>query len=335
MTAYTHKTLAAAGAAALVAACAWPAGQSARAEDPMTVAMTTWTGYGLLHLAEEKGFFDANGISVEIRTMQDKSATAAAMATGRIQGWATTVDTFIFYDVADIGARQVLAVDFSEGGEGIIADSETDSVADLKGKSVAAQEGSSTYFFMLNVLADHGLSLADIDHKDMKAGDAGAAFMAGRVDAAATWDPWLSKSEARDDAGVLVDTQDRPGLIVDTVAFSEEVLEKRGDDVEGFIAGYFDAYDYWKANPADANKIMAESLGVEMESFESSLSGLTFVSRAQNKAYFGLTENNTPTIQDTIATGADLYHDIGIIDSKPAADSIADASFLERYFAGE
>lgn len=308
--------------------------QPARAQDQLTVAMTTWTGYGLIHLADKKGFFADNGVSVNVRTMQDKSATAAAMATGRIDGWATTVDTFIFYDADRVGATQVLAVDFSEGGEGIITGSDVDSVQDLKGKSVAAQEGSSTYFFMLNVLNDHGLSLSDIEHKDMKAGDAGAAFMAGRVDAAATWDPWLSKAQSRDDARVLVDTEERPGLIVDTVAFRKTVLNERPDDVQAFIAGYFDAYDYWQANPDAANKVMAESLGIELDSFTSSLKGLTFVSRGQNKAYFGLADSET-TIQDTIETGANLYTDIGIIDQKPSVSAIVDRSVLKQHFAAQ
>jgi len=305
----------------------------AHADEPLSVAMTTWTGYGLIHLADKQGFFEDNGVDVNVRTMQDKAATASAMATGRLDGWATTVDTFIFYDVEKVGAEQVLAVDFSRGGEGIIANESIETVGDLAGSTVGADEGSSTYFFMLNVLADAGLNLEDIEHKNMKAGDAGAAFMAGHVDAAATWDPWLSRARDRDEAGVLIDTAERPGLIVDTVAFRTEVIEERPDDVQASVAGYFDAYDYWRANTDKANRIMAESLGVELNNFESSLNGLVFVSRGQNVDYFGI-GGGSAGIVETIEQGGEIYKTVGIIDRAPKAERVVNTRFLEQYFAG-
>lgn len=48
-------------------------------------------GYGLLHLAKAKGFFETYGVDVALT--QDKPSTAAAIATGRLDGWATTVDS--------------------------------------------------------------------------------------------------------------------------------------------------------------------------------------------------------------------------------------------------
>ncbi|WP_409349286.1 ABC transporter substrate-binding protein [Sinorhizobium meliloti] len=44
--------------------------------------MTTWVGYGLLHLAQQKGFFKDQGVDVSLMTVQDKPSTAAAIATG-------------------------------------------------------------------------------------------------------------------------------------------------------------------------------------------------------------------------------------------------------------
>lgn len=302
----------------------------ADSDDELSVAMTTWTGYGLIHLADQKGFFEDNGVSVDVRTMQDKAATASAMATGRLDGWATTVDTFVFYDAERVGAKQVLAVDFSRGGEGIIADESVESTEDLTGKTVAADEGSSTFFFMLNVLADAGLTLDDIDHQTMAAGDAGSAFMAGRVDAAATWDPWLSRAAERDDARVLIDTAERPGLIVDTVAFRDQVIEDRPDDVQAFVAGYFDAYDYWQENTDEANEVMADSLGIEMENFVSGLEGLVYVSRDQNAEYFGLSDDGDGIVE-TIEQGGRVYRDAGVIDRAPKASEVVDTSFLEAY----
>ncbi|SEJ89337.1 ABC transporter substrate-binding protein [Sinorhizobium meliloti] len=87
-----------------------------------------------------------------------------------LDGWATTVDTFIFYNAEKLDIKQVLAVDFSTGGEGIIAAGDIKTVADLKGRTLGAEEGSSTYFFMLNLLADSGVDVKDIKLQSMRAG---------------------------------------------------------------------------------------------------------------------------------------------------------------------
>jgi len=299
---------------------------SAAENKPLNVGMTTWVGYGLLHLAQQKGFFKQRGVDVSLTTVQDKPSTAAAIATGRLDGWATTVDTFIFYNAKKLNIKQVLAVDFSKGGEGIIATGDIRTISDLKGRTLGAEEGSSTYFFMLNLLADNGINVNDIKLQSMRAGDAGAAFAAGRLDAAATWDPWLSKAKERG-GHILVSSADKPGLIVDTVAFRSEVIETRPDDVKNFIKAYFEAYDYWKSSPKEANAIMAKALGIRDEEFASSLAGLEFVSREQNQDYIG-SSTSVGDIKSVTERGIGFYTQAGLLTEKFDAATVVDATPL-------
>ncbi|MCC8537306.1 aliphatic sulfonate ABC transporter substrate-binding protein [Xanthomonas codiaei] len=65
-------------------------------------------------------------------------------------------------------------------------------VADLKGKRVAFQKGSSAHNLLLRLLARSGLSMRDITPLYLSPANARAAFAAGQVDAWAIWDPWYS-----------------------------------------------------------------------------------------------------------------------------------------------
>src|SRR5690606_5056330 len=143
------------------------------------------------HLADEEGFFEDHDVDVELTRIENKDQTAAAFASGRINAWITTVDTFLYYDAEKIGAVQVMVSDVSTGADGVIATEDIATMADLAGKEVGVQVGSIGYFFLLNALAEAGLTEEDIVVKDMSAGDAGAAFVAGHLDAASTWEPWL------------------------------------------------------------------------------------------------------------------------------------------------
>ena len=107
-------------------------GGTAYAGEPIKLGMSTWLGYAPLYLAKEKGFFQKRGLDVEIVVIESPADRRAAFAADRIQGFATTVDTHVMTAAAEnpIPVKQVLALDDSYGGDGIVAD---DVVAALYG----------------------------------------------------------------------------------------------------------------------------------------------------------------------------------------------------------
>lgn len=78
-------------------------------------------------------------------------------------------------------------------------DSPIHSVADLKGKKVAATKGTDPYLFLLRALQVAKLQRSDIEHVALQHADGRAALEQGRVDAWAGLDPLMAASEL--DAG--------------------------------------------------------------------------------------------------------------------------------------
>src|SRR5438067_2029344 len=83
-------------------------------------------------------------------------------------------------------------------------------------QNLAVNQGSVTEWFLAQVLNDNGLSLSDVKEKNMKSCEAGAAFVASKVDVAVTWEPWLSKAKTRTDGHILVSSKQYPDLIMDS-----------------------------------------------------------------------------------------------------------------------
>lgn len=78
-------------------------------------------------------------------------------------------------------------------------------LADLKGKRVAIQKGSSSHgFFLLRLLDKAGLKWEDIQPQYLAPADARAAFERGAVDAWAIWDPYYAAAEKSGSAKVLL-----------------------------------------------------------------------------------------------------------------------------------
>ena len=85
----------------------------------------------------------------------------------------------------------------------VAKDSPLHGVADLKGRKVALQKGSSAHNLLLRALAREGLGFADIQPVYLAPSDARAAFESGSVDAWAIWDPFYSAVELEGRARLL------------------------------------------------------------------------------------------------------------------------------------
>lgn len=87
----------------------------------------------------------------------------------------------------------------------VAKNSPLNSVADLKGKKVAFQKGSSSHNLLLRALQREGLSFKDIQPVYLTPADARAAFQQGDVDAWAIWDPYYSAALQQGNVRVLAD----------------------------------------------------------------------------------------------------------------------------------
>lgn len=77
----------------------------------------------------------------------------------------------------------------------VLKDSPVQTVADLKGRKVALQKGSSAHFLLVRAVEKAGLAWADIQPVYLAPADARAAFERGSVDAWAIWDPFYAVTE--------------------------------------------------------------------------------------------------------------------------------------------
>jgi NitT/TauT family transport system substrate-binding protein len=301
---------------------------TAVAGENIKIAVSVWLGYAPLYLAKEKGFFQKRGLDVDVVVINSPVDRRAAFAADRIQGFATTVDTLVMTASAEtpIPVKQVLVLDASHGADGIVAKKDIKSIPDLKGKIVAGQMGGGASYFWLNyVLTQNGMKLSDLKMVDMRAPDAGAAFVAEKVDAAVTWEPWLHRAKATPHGHVLYASDKTPGIIVDSLGFKPEFLAKRGNDVKKIVAAWNEAIDYMNKNPQDADAIMAKFSNLTPDIFAIEKAGVIFYGGKENKEWFA----PGGKLHVTSQRAADVWYDLKLIKSKPKVADLIDGAFLE------
>lgn len=306
---------------------------AAGAAEPIKIGYPIWVGFGPIYLAHSKGFFKAQGVDVDLQVIDDTKVGMAALAAKRIEAYGATPNTVLLYAKADNPFTMVMTLDDSKGGDGIVANKDIKSVKELKGKKIAFLEGSIAQFYLAYLLKREGMTEKDITPVNMgSTGDAGAAFVAGRVDAAVVWEPWLSKGKSAPHGHVLIDSSKTPGLIIDTLAFRQDVVKNRPDDVRKVVRGIGQAVDFWRKNPKEAVEIMTKGLGgwlKEPKDFDEALSGATLYGIQENRAFMGTKAKPGPMFQ-TVQGAIDFWRQTGkLVWPEVKAADVIDPSFLE------
>jgi NitT/TauT family transport system substrate-binding protein len=291
------------------------------------LAFSTWNGYLALVVGVKEGFFKKHGADVSYSVIEDPVQRFNAFKAGRLDAIASTTDTFSRTNAKGIKSVMVLGVDASVGGDGIVSEKKIAKVEQLKGQRVGVSSGSVSQWFLAYVLDKHGLSLGDVKQVDMTAGDAGAAFAAGRIPVAATWQPWLSRAEKNPNGHVLVDTKTYPDIITDQVAFQPDFIKDHPDVVRGFIQGYDETIKFIKSDEAKAFADVADFLKQKPDEIKAIMVEVPLWSIAENKKFYGTASSPGP-VYDIFDQASKFWKAIGEIKTAADAKEAIDPSFV-------
>jgi NitT/TauT family transport system substrate-binding protein len=223
--------------------------QSAHSE-PLRIRYAVWPGYGPLFFAKEKGWFEKERIEIELIEMEEHTAAFAGLATGQVDAvLGAPPDAAAFSKPGEEPLACVLVTEESFGGDGVLATTDIRSIADLQGKSVAFLRGSLSQYYINVLLKEAGLTEADIEVVDLTAEDAVTALQLQEVDAAVTWQPWLTQDRAVEHVHLLTDNSQQPGLLVGCLITTASVFQDRKAEFQALARIWFEAVDDVEAHP--------------------------------------------------------------------------------------
>lgn len=298
-------------------------------DSSFTLSVNSWVGFAPFWLAQEKGFYEDEGVIVKIVTIDDTAQRKAAMIRGSIDGLGDTVDLLVLSRAQEVPSVAVMQIDVSNGADGILVTENINSVSDLEGQTVAVQKNFVGEAFLNYILEKNNMSPNDVRTVDTESGAAGAAFVSGNVDVAVTYEPWLSKAKERSGGKVLISSADEPGVIVDILSINEEYLASNKETVSGVMRAWFRAIEYWKENPDEANALMARYYDVSVEEFEELISGLVWPTYEENLTYF---DEEVGKIYEVANIFLDVFKNTGQVESAPAIERAVDNSLLVNLY---
>jgi NitT/TauT family transport system substrate-binding protein len=331
-------------------------GQSS--DRPLRVGIVSWPGYaggivanGGFKPNEKSIFWTKYHQRVEFILLEDVNVRAKLFARGgsgdvdiiwtTVDFWANELPAFV---ESGVPAKAVLQVDWSHGGDAIVADPSIRRIEDLKGKRVALALLTPSHWLLENALKKSTLSPEEIATfmktvvaKDASP-DARADFVAGKVDAAVVWEPDVTEAlDKRSGSHILVSTRaegfDR--LIADCMVARADFIAKHPDAIQAFVSGWLDGAAVAGSNRSQVVRLLMENEPLYKDLGEAKTRGgldtVKWANLHDNIEMFGL--DGRPALFNKIFIEAsELWIKRGYIKSPVAPSEAVDLRFLDKLY---
>jgi len=261
---------------------------SVQAAQPLKVGYSDWPGWVAWQVAIEKGWFKEAGVDVKFEWF-DYSASMDAFAAGKIDAVTMTNGDALVTGAGGAKSVMLMLTDYSNGNDMIVAKPGIKTIADLKGKKVAVEQGLVEHLLLLNGLKKAGLKESDVTIVNAKTNEMPQMLTAKDVAAVGAWQPISGEAmKAVPGSKPVYTSADEPGLIYDVLAANPASVKAHRAEWQKVVKVWDKVVAYIndpKTQP-DAVKIMAARSGVSTTEYLPLLKGTKLLSLEEGKKVY-------------------------------------------------
>lgn len=240
--------------------------------DTINLSLDEWIGWKEIidangGLSTQPGsIYDKLGIKVNISVINDATQSSNALIKGSLDAAGYTINRTAFlstkFKEAGVNVVMPYITNYSNGGDGIIANSSIKTVEDLVDAKIGVPEFSEAQTLVVWFVNQSDLS-ADQKQKIIDnlilfetPDEAAKAFFAGELDVAATWEPYLTQAKNMTDAHIFFSTASSSSLVMDGILFNQKFAEENSDVVSKFIQGALEASELYETDLTTIKSVM-------------------------------------------------------------------------------
>ena len=294
------------------------------------LGFSAWPGWIPWQVAQAEKLFQTNQVNVDLVWYDGYLDSIKALANNQLEANSQTLNDTISSLAGGADQVIVLVNDNSTGNDQIIARKEITTVADLKGRKVAAEPGTVDHFLLLLGLRKAGLTQADINFQPMETGAAAAAFVAGKVDAVGVFAPFTTQALKLPGSRALFTSKDFPGAIPDHLVVSRQLIKTHPEQVQALVNTWFDTLDYIRKHREEAYSIMAKRASVTVKEYQDYDAGTRIFTLADNLQAFSSGNNNT-SLTFAAQEISKFLVESKLIKQAPDLSNLLDDRFVKAY----
>lgn len=284
--------------------------------EPLRVGVLMWPPWELAFLARENGHIDPRHI--EVIDYQTPSEMVRGYRFGLIDAM-FVASQFVIANADDLlESRIVHVIDFSNGGDALVAASHIESVEDLRGRNVGVEAGPLAVYMLERAFEGTDMTRDDINIVYMETQDHRTALETGQVDAVSTYEPTQTKLLAAG-ARILFDSRQMPLEIIDALVASPDAIAVKTPQLVEFVKGLEAARLDYLADRQAAATYMAAREKILVPDFITAMDGVTLLTLEDNVA---LMTGTDPRLIQGLEKQIAVLKAAGVIESEPAIASL-------------
>ena len=293
-----------------------------------SMAVTTWIGNAPLYIAQEKGFFKDLGLDLTLRVFDSVAQAFPAFTSGQMDGLAPVISEAVTLAAKGADFKIVTIEDTSVGADVVMARNSIGSIKDFKGKKIAVEIGGIGHFFLLQILAEAGLSGKDVTLVNAPPDAAAAAWQAGNIEIAYSYSPFSDKAiAAQKDGRVIYSSKQMPTAIADVYIFSTKFIQSNPKAVAAFVEGNLKGVKFLETDRQEGVAIMAKQLKITPAELDQQLKGIRIPDLKTNIEMLG--NANSPTYMlKPITQLAEFLKAQGQIQTVPDLSKLLEPRFV-------
>ena len=236
----------------------------------LKIGYSDWPGWVAWEIAIQKKWFEEEGVDVEFLWF-DYVASMDAYVAGQVDAVCMTNGDALVTGATGKPSVGIIVNDYSNGNDMVVAKPGIESVADLKGKSVAVEEGFVCHLLLLKALEENGMSADDVTIVNTPTDETPQVLASGDVDAIAAWQPNSGQAlKSLPGSKPIFTSADAPGIIYDLLCVSSESLEANKEDWAKVVLVWYRIVDYLmdEENMDEALKILSARVSLEPAEYE-------------------------------------------------------------------
>ncbi|MGB3295180.1 MAG: aliphatic sulfonate ABC transporter substrate-binding protein [Phormidesmis sp.] len=217
-------------------------------------------------VAAKEGYFEKVGLDVELSPYSSGGAMVPALAAGEVDiTWFFPFPSLTAY-ATGVDLEVVLLDHAPMTAERLIAGEAVPDVAGLKGKTLGVTIGTSGHHSLLAALDQAELSQDEVTLVNLKPAEMAAAFSAGKIDAAWTWEP--AAGTLNELGGKDIATAESVGAYAVALwGVRKEFAAENPEVMQKFMEAWDMAQQDYLADPKAGQKWEAERLNLTPEEF--------------------------------------------------------------------
>jgi len=297
------------------------------AANTIKIGTVVWIGYGPFYVADALDLYKKYGVKVTLQYFTDPALIPPAIAGNSVDGGMLTYDQVIGQVAKSIPMKVVMPIDYSNGGDAIVASKDITKVTDFKGKKVAYNPLSPSDFLLAYALQVNKMSEKDIQPVNMTPEAIPAAMASGSLPVGVTYEPNVSQIVALEGGSkfhVVYSSKNAPGLITDVLVFTPEYIKAHPKEISAIMHGYLDGMDYIKKNPAEAAKLIGKAMGVSPEEVKDQWTGVYNIPLSDMPKNFAKSKDTTSLHASGAVIGKILIANGQIKDTPPIEQTYDD-----------